>query len=128
MGCTLSNEEDTFCQHLNQNLSHHTSPEGNKILLSSTFSKLTTSTSCHFKVFYFDINKYTISENKIKDLPISIENLTNLELHNLNKYDWRQVRFDNNDIREINKSLYNWLLEKKADLLYNPGYDNKFGN
>ena len=45
----LSNTDDPFCKQLNFFL--YFSAEGNKILLPSAFPKLTTSASCHLKLF-----------------------------------------------------------------------------
>ena len=59
----ISREEDPFCKQLD--LSLKSSPEGNKILLPSTFPKLTTSTSCHFKIVSLDDTKNEVTENKI---------------------------------------------------------------
>ena len=55
-----SNNENPFCNDLNVSL------DENKILLPSTFSsKLTTSTSCHFKIVSLDSTKNEVAENKI---------------------------------------------------------------
>ena len=56
----ISREEDPFCKQLD--LSLKSSPEGNKILLPSTFPKLTTSTICHFKIVSLDNEKNNVTE------------------------------------------------------------------
>ena len=56
---SISKEMDPFCKELNISL------DGNKIFLPSKFPKLTTSTSCHFKIVSLDRTKNEVTENKI---------------------------------------------------------------
>ena len=65
-----------------------------------------------------NLYELALIQNQIEVLPDTIENLTNLYY----------LSFKNNEIQWINKSLYDWMLEKKVDLSNNPGTDYHFGN
>ena len=65
-----------------------------------------------------NLQSLLLNDNQIWDIPISITNLSSLQ----------QIYFQNNQIHSMNKNLYEWLMDKMADLFNNPGIDHDFRN